>query len=116
MRKTQDNFKRGTAEFLTLYLLNKEEMYGYQIVQTMKNKSGGRYTFLEGSLYLILFRMEEDGLVTSRTELVGKKMTRRYYSITQTGKEHLKKILNEYDEICLGVNMILDRKDKGDER
>ena len=116
MGKSQDNFKRGTAEFLTLYLLSKEEMYGYQIVQTMKSKSGGRYTFLEGSLYLILFRMEEEGLVASRTELVGKKLTRRYYSITQSGREHLKKILNEYDEICLGVNLILDREDNSDEK
>ena len=109
MSKSQDSFKRGTAEFLILYLLSKQEMYGYQITQTMQKKSGGRYTFLLGSLYLILMRMEEDGYLTSRTELVGKKMTRRYYAITEKGKEHLDEILNEYDEITLGINLILDR-------
>ena len=110
MRKNQDSFKRGTAEFLILFLLQKEEMYGYQITQIMAEKSGGRYTLLLGSLYLILQRMEEDGLVTSRTQLVGKKMTRRYYTITPKGEAHLQTILQEYDEICKGVNLILDRE------
>ena len=116
MSKVQDNYKRGTAEFLILHLLSKEEMYGYQITKTMEEKSGGRYTFLLGSLYLILSGMEENGLVTSRTQLVGKKMTRRYYTITKKGEEHLRTILNEYDEICKGVNMILDREVSGNEK
>lgn len=115
MSKNQDSYKRGTAEFLILYLLSKEEMYGYQIIQTMQSKSGGRYTFLLGSLYLILSRMEEDGYVTSRTQLVGKKLTRRYYAITDKGMAHLQTILREYDEICMGVNLILDREVLTDE-
>ena len=110
MGKNQDSYKRGTAEFLILFLLQKEEMYGYQMTQTMAEKSGGRYTLLLGSLYLILQRMEEDGFVTSRTQLVGKKMTRRYYAITPKGEAHLQTILREYDEICKGVNLILDRE------
>ena len=73
-------------------------------------KSGGRYTFLLGSLYLILQRLEEKGLVTSRTQLVGKKLTRRYYKITPQGEAHLQTVLREYDEICKGVNLILDRE------
>ena len=114
MRSNQDDFKRGTAEFLILYLLQKEEMYGYQITQTMAEKSGGRYTFLLGSLYLILQRMEEKELVTSRTQLVGKKLTRRYYKITEKGWTHLQAVLREYDEICKGVNLILDREVESD--
>lgn len=85
-------------------------MYGYQITKAMEEKSGGRYTILLGSLYLILSGMEENGYVTSRTQLVGKKLTRRYYAITEKGREHLRSILREYDEICLGIDLILDRE------
>ena len=116
MGKNQDSYKRGTAEFLILYLLQKEEMYGYQITQTMAEKSGGRYTMLLGSLYLMLTRMEADGFVTSRTQLVGKKLTRRYYKITENGLAHLQAVLREYDEICKGVNLILDREVESDEQ
>ena len=115
MGKVQDSYKRGTAEFLILFLLSKEEMYGYQITKTMEEKSGGRYTFLLGSLYLILSGMEENGFVTSRSQLVGKKLTRRYYAITEKGKKHLADILHEYDEISLGINLILDREVENNE-
>ncbi len=116
MGKNQDSYKRGTAEFLILYLLQQEEMYGYQLTQRMAEKSGGRYTMLLGSLYLMLTRMEEDGFVTSRTQLVGKKLTRHYYKISEKGAAHLQEILAEYDEICKGVNLILDREVESDEQ
>lgn len=111
MAQYQDNFKRGTADILILHLLSSQgEMYGYQIVQVLNEKSDGRYQLLEGTLYLILMKLEEDGSVKSRSELVGKKRTRRYYSITGKGKEKLSEMLYAYDEISKGVNMILDRE------
>lgn len=114
MSQIQDNFKRGTSEFLVLHLLQQEEMYGYRIVRTLEKKSGGRFTLLEGSLYLILTKMEEQGYITGRTELVGKKRIRRYYKINPSGVERYNALLKEYDEISRAVAMILDRS-KDDE-
>ena len=112
MAQIQDNFKRGTAEFLVLSLLNEgEAMHGYRITQEMQQRSEGRYTILEGTLYLILTRMEEEGLLNSHVILVGKRRTRRYYSITPKGKEHLQTLLQSFDEIMLGIDLILGRKD-----
>ena len=111
MAQIQDNFKRGTAEFLILSLLNEgEAMHGYRITQEMERRSEGRYTILEGSLYLILTRMEEEGLLNSHVALVGKKRTRRYYSITPQGKAQLARLLKSFDEIMLGIDLILGRK------
>ena len=111
MAQMQDNFKRGTAEFLVLSLLNEgEAMHGYRITQEMQQRSEGRYTILEGTLYLILTRMEEEGLLNSHVVLVGKKRTRRYYSITPKGKAHLQTLLQSYDEVTLGIDLILGRK------
>ena len=44
MSKNQENFKRGCTEILVLYLLTKEDLYGYQITQLFKEKSDGRFT------------------------------------------------------------------------
>ena len=109
MSQNQENFKRGCAEVLALYLLSKEDMYGYQITQLMEEKSGGRFTMLEGTLYLILYKLVDAGYIKSYTKLVGKKRTRKYYHLEDKGREYLDEILNEYDEITLGISLILDR-------
>lgn len=109
MSQNQDNFKRGTAEFLLLYLLRKEDLYGYKITQLFNQKSEGRYTMLEGSLYPILYKLEDAGYITSYTRLVGRKRQRRLYHITETGEAYFERVLNEFDEVNKGVNQILDR-------
>ncbi len=114
MSQNQENFKRGCAEVLALYLLSKEDMYGYQITQIMEEKSGGRFTILEGTLYLILYRLVDAGYIKSYTKLVGKKRTRKYYHLEDKGREYLNEILNEYDEITLGISLILDRNSRSD--
>ena len=108
MAQAQDNFKRGTAEMLVLYLLEQEDMYAYQIVNELNKRSGERYRLLEGSLSMILLRMEEAGLITGRIELVGKRRTRRYYTILPLGKERLASLMHDYQETALGIQSIID--------
>ena len=110
MSQSQENFKRGCTEILALHLLCKEDLYGYQITQLFNEKSGGRFTMLEGTLYLILYKLEEAGYLSTYTELVGKKRTRKYYHIEPAGREYLKKLLAEYDEVSKGIALILDRE------
>lgn len=110
MSRMQDNFKRGTTELLVLHLLQKEELYGYRIVQTLQRKSEGRYVLLEGSLYLLLTKMEETGLIIGRTELVGKKRIRKYYKISEKGIERYNSLIKDYDEVSRAVALILDRE------
>lgn len=110
MGQNQDNFKRGTAELLVLHLLQKEDLYGYQITQSFADKSGGAYTMLEGSLYPILYRLTELGYVSDYTKLVGKRRTRRYYHLEDSGREYYKEILGDYLTIINSINKILDRE------
>lgn len=108
MSQTQDNFKRGTAELLVLHLLQKEDLYGYQITHALEEKSGGAYTMLEGSLYPILYKLTEAGYVSDYVVPVGKKRTRRYYHIEAAGREYYKEILGEYLAIAGSIRKILD--------
>jgi len=109
LSQNQDNFKRGTAELLVLHLLQKEDLYGYQITRTFEEKSGGVYTMLEGSLYPVLYKLTETGCITDYVVPVGKKRTRRYYHIEEKGREYYKNILGEYLLIAESINKILDR-------
>ncbi len=102
-----ESFKRGTVELLILTLLDEEEKYGYQISQELAERSGGRYTLLESSMYPILYRMLEKGLIADRTELVGRRRTRVYYRIEPAGKEYLAFLRKEYTSLTRGVLDIL---------
>ncbi len=107
--QNQENFKRGCAELMALYLLSKEDLYGYQICQLMEEKSEGRFTMLEGSLYLILYKLVELGHLTAYSKLVGKRRTRKYYHLEDSGREYLYEMMHEYDEVSKGIYLILDR-------
>lgn len=114
LSQNQENFKRGCTELLALHLLSKEDLYGYQITQLMEEKSGGRFTMLEGTLYLILYKLVDAGYLSTYSKLVGKRRTRKYYHLEDAGREYLSRILHEYDEISKGITLILDRE--GEER
>lgn len=111
MSQNQDNFKRGTAELLVLYLLSKEDLYGYQITQALEEKSDGVYTMLEGSLYPVLYRLSDAGYISEYTKLVGKRRTRKYYHLEEAGREYYVQILSEYLGIIESIDKILDRNE-----
>ncbi|MBQ6862623.1 MAG: PadR family transcriptional regulator [Clostridia bacterium] len=106
--QNQDNFKRGTAELLVLYLLTKEDLYGYQISQAFEEKSLGAYTILEGSLYPVLYRLSAAGYISEYTKKVGVRRTRKYYHLEPQGREYYEQIRADYETITLAINRIMD--------
>ena len=93
--KTKNNFKKGSVEMLMLHILQESDCYGYEIAQNIKERSEGRITVLEGSMYPILYRLEEAGFITQYEKLVGKRRTRVYYHLEEAGKAQLQSLLNE---------------------
>ena len=75
----EQQLKKGVLEMLVLKLLENEEKYGYQLISQLKQKSGGMFTLKEGTLYPILYRLEDDGLVLSRWSQPKGKVTSRKY-------------------------------------
>ena len=80
-----DSFKRGTVELVVLAVLQKEDLYGYQIVQQIAEKSAGNFTLPLGTLYPVLYRLTESGCISDRDEIVGKRL-RKYYHLEEAGK------------------------------
>ncbi|MBR5472877.1 MAG: PadR family transcriptional regulator [Clostridia bacterium] len=103
-----EGLKRGTIEIILLSLLSQKDMYGYDICREIEEKSNGLYVVTEGSLYPVLYRMLEKGYITDRSEKVGKRRTRVYYHIEQSGIDYLEEIKNEYFSLHNGIKLILD--------
>lgn len=82
-------FKKGALELAVLKLLSEQEMYGYQMLNTLA-KIGDEFAMREGTLYPILYRLEDDGLVQTRWEQATERgVPRKFYFITPQGKAAL---------------------------
>lgn len=66
--KYERQMKKGVLDMLVLKLLESEPRYGYQIIQELKDKSGDVFSLKDGTLYPILYRLEDDGLVGEQME------------------------------------------------
>ena len=98
-----ESFKRGTIEIMLLTILEKEDMYGYQMCKELETRSKGLFILQEGSLYPPLYRMMDRGYISDRKELVGKRRTRVYYHLENSGKEYLNEIKQEYFSLNRGI-------------
>ena len=100
-----DSFKRGTVDLVVLSVLTEKDMYGYEIVKAVKDKSDGNYEIPLGTLYPVLYRFIENGYLSDRDEIVSKRL-RKYYHLEEKGKEYYNALLEEYKKISQGVNLI----------
>lgn len=107
----EQQMKKGVLEMLVLKQLEKEEKYGYQLISQLKEKSDGMFTLKEGTLYPILYRLEDDGLVVSRwSEPKGKEVSRKYYEITEEGKKGLEELKALWEQFSEQVIRIMEEK------
>ena len=101
-----DNFKRGTVELTVLSVLSQKDMYGYEIVKAVSEKSGGLFSLPLGTLYPVFYRFSENGYISDFDVIVNKRL-RKYYHLEEKGREYYKELLWEYRKISRGVDMIL---------
>ena len=110
--KVRENLKKGTVEMVLLHLLSEHSMYGYEILQEMKKRSGEQFVLKDGSMYPILYRMIDKGLITDEQVLVGRRRTRVYYHLTEEGKAYLEEIKAEYLFITEGITKLLNYQEE----
>lgn len=108
---SQTSFRRGVMSLVILTLLKREDMYGYQLVQETARASGGRLTTQEGSLYPVLYKLVDQGLISDRKVQVGKRMTRVYYHLEPAGEQRQRELRQEYEEVTGGVFQIIREAD-----
>ena len=105
-----DSFKKGSVEMLTLFLLCEGDAHGYQLVQLIRERSGGLLTVQEGSLYPVLYRRTDEGCISAHETFAktktGRTRMRINYHIEQAGIDRLKELREEYENIHLGIRNI----------
>jgi transcriptional regulator len=102
---------KGTLALLILSLLNRKEMYGYEIAATVHGDTDGAFTWREGSLYPSLHKLEADGLIVGSWEEKESGRRRRYYHITKKGRAALQEKVQSWTELVHAVNRILEKSD-----
>ena len=114
MGQYTDDFKRGATELLVLHLLSREDMYGYQITHTLEELTDGGYTLLEGTLYPILYKLEDSGYITSYGVKSGVRRVRKFYHLEEPGILRYKEMLKDYRFItnCI-FNVLMEDKSHG---
>ncbi|MEX1308660.1 MAG: PadR family transcriptional regulator [Eubacteriales bacterium] len=101
-------FKKGILEMLVLSLLIEKDRYGYELV----NEISKNISISEGTIYPLLRRLNNDGYFETYLKESTEGPPRKYYRITEAGKEALRVLGEEWDKFLEGVGKIL----KGDKK
>lgn len=87
---------RGHIDTIILNLLLDKDMYGYELVSVIKEKSNHLFNIKEATLYSVLQRLEKKELIASYLGEKSFGRKRRYYQITSLGKAYLKEMVDEW--------------------
>ena len=98
---------KGSTVILILKLINKNPMYGYEMIKELEEKSKGVFTLKEGTLYPILHTLEAKGLVESYWDDQSSKRKRKYYRIMEQGRFALKEKEEEWVTFRSAVDEML---------
>ena len=97
----RSQMRKGILEYCVLLILNKERAYPSDIINRLSEAS---LIVVEGTLYTLLNRLRKEGKLNYEWEESPKGPPRKYYFITEAGKDTLKEMSKAWDEIVENVN------------
>ncbi|MEK4025931.1 PadR family transcriptional regulator [Sporosarcina sp. FSL W7-1283] len=96
-------FKKGVLNLCVLVLLDKQDRYGYELVQ----KISDQISISEGSVYPLLRRLMKEGYFTTYLQESSEGPPRKYYKLTDAGRAYLHEQLAEWRTFTDGVNALI---------
>ncbi|MGG3448416.1 PadR family transcriptional regulator [Domibacillus aminovorans] len=96
-------FKKGVLELCVLVLLDKQDRYGYELVQRISDQ----IEISEGSVYPLLRRLTKEEYFTTYLQESSEGPSRKYYKLTDKGREYLHELIAEWHEFTRGVNQLI---------
>ena len=101
---------KGTLKTILLNLLAEHgRMYGYQMVQKVREQSDGAFELTEGALYPALHKLEAEGLLVTEKEMIGKRV-RKYYRLTPAGSAAKASKVTEFKAFVQAMQLLLNPK------
>jgi PadR family transcriptional regulator PadR len=106
-RTTNPSFMNGVPELLILQLLQEREMYGYEIVHVIQERTGTVIGIGEGVIYPVLHGLQEDGALTAARKTVNGR-SRIYYSLTPAGSRRLAALSETWYSLTAAIQAVLN--------
>lgn len=106
---SSDVSKKAPIDLLCLSLLCEQDRYGYEMSQEISRRSEGLLSIPEAAIYMAMYRLVGKGYATDHREIVGgeKSRMRVYYHITDSGREYLRGVSEDYLRMAQGVRLFL---------
>lgn len=104
IEKWKSQVKKGTLTFIALNILKNRELYGYEFIEEIKEKTD--IEIAEGTFYPLMNRLAKEELVTSKWVQQESGIPRKYYSLTETGKQSLSKMQTYWDDLASSLKKI----------
>jgi len=105
-RTAIDSAKKGSADLLILALVDEQALHGYDIARRIDERSDGTLRFTLASLYATLYRLEERGLLRGRWVEKAGQRRRRYYRITDDGRQVLAAQREEWGRFIAALTQV----------
>ena len=106
--------KKGVLEMLVLQLICRQPTYGYELLSRLKETSHGRFALKEGTLYPILYRLEDEGMIAAKWSAgEGRVAPKKIYEATEKGRtENIRRrmVWQEFEDTVNGFLTGGDRK------
>ena len=106
IENTKAQMKKGVLEFCILSILSNGENYPSEIIEKMKE---AKLIVVEGTLYPLLMRLKNDGLLSYRWEESTSGPPRKYYKLTPVGEQFLKELDTTWKELVEAVHKTTNR-------
>ncbi len=105
-RSIDREWKKGSAELLLLSLLEAVPRHGYEISKLIEQRSGGALRFHAASLYPLLYRLEQRGLIQGRWVEKSGQRRRRFYRLTSAGRALLSSRRQGWQAFVEAINRV----------
>lgn len=112
IENTKAQMRKGVLEFCILSILQKGDAYTSEILSTLKK---AEMIVVEGTIYPLLTRLKNAGLLSYRWEESTSGPPRKYYVITENGTLFLKELSITWSNLTHAVNIVTDPKNKTNE-
>lgn len=107
--KFEQQFKKGALEMVLLALIARRRTYGYEIIQQLGKIGAPLFSSTrEGTLYPLLYRLEDAGLVAGELEATPGGRAKKYYRITDAGRRTLAQMQQFWQEYKRCIDDIME--------
>ena len=97
----------SSSDMLVLKLLESDDMYGYQMIEQLRERSGNVFDLKAGTLYPLLHQLEQKGFLVTYEEAAGEARIRKYYHLTDKGRRHLVQRQEDWRQFAGAVGSVL---------